>query len=235
MGGGPFGNPNSQQLSNPNAAAVIISSGSNSLMSSVGSVKPPPSSQQLGTIGSKAGAGSGPYATAQQYMNLYAGPPPSQHQGGPPGAHQLQSSSYYSNSGGGPSGPATFYGGPPQGAGAGAQNYNLAAGLYGGHQAGPPGSNGPPGPQSQHSMGNFNAPFINSQQLLTAAAINQFRGAHTPQPQAVAAYMKSSQGQSHLQDSVRVLFLYIKRSLYLIFYVLNDMADGTSTKKSTRS
>lgn len=158
---------------------------------SSGATKAPPSQQPIGAIGSKSagsqggpgpGPGPGPYAAAQQYMNLYPVAPQHPGQGGPPpGAHQLQSNSYYSNSAGGPNGPPFYGGPPPQGAGGGAQNYGLAtaAGMYGGHQGGPPGSNGPPGPQSQHTMGNFNTQFMNSQ-LLTAAGMSQFRGGPAP-------------------------------------------------------
>lgn len=154
-----------QQLNNP--STVLISSTSNSLMSA--SVKP--SSQQIGAIGSKAGAvGQSPYG--QQYMGMYA---PQQ---APPPPPQIQNNSYYSNS----AGQGAFFGAPASG---GSQSFSLQAntGMFGGHggpQTGGPPSNAPPQPTGFNSQFSF--------------AINrQYQGG--PSPQNAGAYMKNNQPQ----------------------------------------
>lgn len=94
----------SQQMTNP--STVLISSTSNTLMST--SVKPP---SQIGAIGSKSGQ---PYG-AQQYMGVYPGP-----------QAQLQNNSFYSNTAGQQTN-AAFFGTAAAGT---IQNY---AGMFGGH------------------------------------------------------------------------------------------------------
>ncbi|XP_063696499.1 probable WRKY transcription factor protein 1 [Culicoides brevitarsis] len=101
----------SQQMNNP--STVLISSTSNTLMST--SVKPP---SQIGAIGSKSGQ---PYGT-QQYMGVYP-------QQGP-----IQNNSFYSNTAGQQTN-AAFFGTAAAGT---IQNY---AGIFGGHGTGP--SNAP--------------------------------------------------------------------------------------------
>lgn len=176
MGAAPFNQ--SQQMNNP--STVLISSTSNTLMSA--SVKP--STQPIGTIGSKSGQ---PYGT-QQYMGVYP-------QQGPP----IQNNSYYSNSGGGQAG--TFFGTPT--AGGNTQSYGIqTTGMFGGHGT-PTQTNAPPQQYgSQYAM----------QSQMLAAAVNpqQFRGAQGNQgsQQSGSAYIKQSSGgpnnsgnQSHGQNS----------------------------------
>lgn len=93
----------SQQMNNP--STVLISSTSNTLMST--SVKPP---SQIGAIGSKSGQ---PYG-AQQYMGVY------------PQQAPLQNNSFYSNTAGQQTN-AAFFGTAAAGT---IQNY---AGMFGGH------------------------------------------------------------------------------------------------------
>jgi hypothetical protein len=133
-----------------------------------------PSSQQIGAIGSKTATVGHPIG--QQYMNMYA-------QQAPP----LQNNSYYSSSAGN---QGAFFGGPGAGT---AQSYSLQApAMFGGH-GGPAPSNA-----QQQPVANFSSQFLSSP-LLTTAINQQYRGA--PTQQAAAAYIKSNQQQSHIQDS----------------------------------
>ncbi|XP_055619112.1 trichohyalin-like isoform X2 [Toxorhynchites rutilus septentrionalis] len=177
MGGAvqnPYNPSPSQQLNNP--STMLISSSTNSLMSS--SVKP--SSQQIGAIGSKSGSVGQPYGG--QYMGMFPPAPP------------IQNNSFYSNSAGGQS---AFFGN----AGA-TQNYGIqaaAAGMFGGHGAQTPSSAPPPQQQLANYAGA--SQFLSSPLLAANAAISQqYRGGPTNNPQSAAAYMKSNQPQSHMQD-----------------------------------